>query len=169
MLFSEHLYWVAVAFKMTEQVEQQICIKFCFKLEHSFAETIWMIQKAIQPVISSFYTTMYLLMHHVTCRVFWQNIKASTVTHPPLQPKFSALWLLAFPQTTITFEKAEISDSIWDSRKYNGAADGDSNKVFCSVLSSGRDTGRTVWGPSVPTVKGTDMSLSYVQCFLYPL
>ena len=26
--------------------------------------------------------------------------------------------------------------------------------------------GRTVWGPQVPTLKGTETSLSYVQCFL---
>ena len=46
MLLSEHEYCVAIAFKMIEPVEQQICIKFCIKLEHSSAETIWMIQKA---------------------------------------------------------------------------------------------------------------------------
>ena len=40
------MYSVAVAFKMTEQEEQGICIKFCVKLEHSFVETIQMIQKA---------------------------------------------------------------------------------------------------------------------------
>ena len=40
------MYCVAVAFKMTEEVEQQICIKFCVKLEHSSTETIQMIQKA---------------------------------------------------------------------------------------------------------------------------
>ena len=45
-LLREHLYCVVVAFKMTEQAEQWICIKFCIKLEHSFGETIWMIQKA---------------------------------------------------------------------------------------------------------------------------
>ena len=28
-------------------------------------------------------------------------------------------------------------------------------------------TGRTVWGPKVTTLKGTEVSLSYVQCFLY--
>ena len=28
-------------------------------------------------------------------------------------------------------------------------------------------TGRTVWGPKVPTLKGTEVSLSYIQCFLY--
>ena len=43
---SEHVYCVAITLKMTEQVEQQICIKFYVKLEHSSTETIWMIQKA---------------------------------------------------------------------------------------------------------------------------
>ena len=42
----EHVYSVAVTFKMTEQVEQQICIKFCVKLEHSSTKTIEMTQKA---------------------------------------------------------------------------------------------------------------------------
>ena len=42
---SEHVSCVAVTFKMTEHVEQQICIKFFIKLEHSSVETIWMIQK----------------------------------------------------------------------------------------------------------------------------
>ena len=52
-----------------------------------------------------------------------------TSNHPgdsgPLQPRFGALWLLAFPQTKITFEREEISDHQWDSGKRNGAADGD--------------------------------------------
>ena len=43
---SEHVYCVANTFKMTEGVEQRICIKFCVKLEHSSSETIRMIQKA---------------------------------------------------------------------------------------------------------------------------
>ena len=29
--------------------------------------------------------------------------------------------------------------------------------------------GRTVWGPKVPTSKEYEVSLSYVQCFLYLL
>ena len=47
MLLSEHVYCVAIAFKMTEQVEQRICIKFCVKLEHSSMGTIRMIQTAM--------------------------------------------------------------------------------------------------------------------------
>jgi len=32
---------------MTEQVDQRICIKFCFRLGHSSTETIPMIKKAL--------------------------------------------------------------------------------------------------------------------------
>ena len=48
MPLSEHVYCVAVTFKMIEQVEQWICTKFCIKLEHSSMETIRMIQKAFR-------------------------------------------------------------------------------------------------------------------------
>ena len=46
MPLSEYVYCVAVAFKMTEWVEQQICNQFCIKLEQSSMKTIQMIQKA---------------------------------------------------------------------------------------------------------------------------
>ena len=46
MLLSEHIYCVTVTCKITERAEQQICIKFSVKLEHSSAHTIQMIQKA---------------------------------------------------------------------------------------------------------------------------
>ena len=46
MPLSEHVYCVAVTFKMTERVEQHICIKFFIKLEHSSVETVQMSQKA---------------------------------------------------------------------------------------------------------------------------
>ena len=45
MVWSDLVYWMAVKFKMTDSVKQQICIKFCVKLEHSSMKTIWMIQK----------------------------------------------------------------------------------------------------------------------------
>ena len=46
MLLSEYVYYVAVTCKMTQHVEQRICIKFCVKLEQSSVETNWMMQKA---------------------------------------------------------------------------------------------------------------------------
>ena len=50
----------------------------------------------------------------------------------PLQPRFGAPWLLAFPKVKITFEKEEVSDHWWDSGKCNEAADG--NWEMCEVL-----------------------------------
>ena len=46
MSLMEPVNCVAIAFKITEQVEQQICVKFCAKLEQSSVVTIRMIQKA---------------------------------------------------------------------------------------------------------------------------
>ena len=43
----------------------------------------------------------------------------------PLQPRFGALWLLAFPKTKITFQREEISHHRWVSGTYDRAADGD--------------------------------------------
>ena len=118
MLLSEHVYYVAIAFKMTEWVEHWICIKVCVKFEHSSAKTIWWFRSHSygQLVIGSFIMTMCLLMHHISCRVFWRNVKSSR-------------WLLAFPKTKITFERVSISGYWWDSGKYNRAADG--NWVNC--------------------------------------
>ena len=55
------------------------------------------------------------LMHHVSCRSFWQNIKS-----PRCFRQFGAPRLLAFSKTKITFEGEEISDHQWDSGKYEG-------------------------------------------------
>ena len=43
----EHVYCVAIAFKMTEQVQQRICIKFRIKLEHSSTKVIQINQKSV--------------------------------------------------------------------------------------------------------------------------
>ena len=45
MPLNEHVCCVAITFKLTEQGEQQICIKFCINLEHSSVETIQMIKR----------------------------------------------------------------------------------------------------------------------------
>ena len=109
---------------MTEQVEQQIYIRFGIKLEHSSMETIHVIQKV---TAMGKWWLLAASSRHVSCLM--QRFFGETWNHPgdsaPLQPRFGTLWLLAFPQTEIIFEREEISDPRWDSGKYDEAANGD--------------------------------------------
>ena len=121
----EHVYCVAVAFKMTEQVEQQIRTKFCIKLEHSSTETLWMIQKAA--AMGDWWLAASLWKRIHSCINLVQFF-GKTSNHPgdstPLQLGFGTLRLLAFPKTKITFEREEISDHLYYSEKYDRAASG---------------------------------------------
>ena len=92
-------------------------------------------------------------MHHTSCRVFWQNIKSLRW----LSPTTTQIWcplLLVFPKSKITFERKEISDCQWNLVKYDRAAD---------------DNWENCMRSQVSTLKVTEVSLSYVQCFLYLL
>ena len=152
---SEHVYCETVTFKMTERVEQWIHIRFCVKLKHSSMKTIRMIQKTTAMgnwwlAASSWQRASSRI---TSCAAFF----GETSNHPggsgpPLQPRFGALWLLAFSNTKINFEMEEISDHWWDSGKDDGAADGAWENC---VRSQGA------------YFEGTVASLSYVQCFLY--
>ena len=110
-----------------EGVEQWICIKFCFKLQHSSMETIRMIQKAT--AMGNWWLAASSRQYTCSCITLCAEFFSETSNHPgdsvPLQPRFGTLWLLAFPKIKITFEREEISDYRWDSGKYNGTADGD--------------------------------------------
>ena len=123
MPLSEHVYCLAATFKVTEWGEQQICIKFCVKLEYSSTETIWMIQKAA--AMGNWWLAASLrqctITHHVSCRVFGK-ISNHSGDSASLQP--GALSPLAFPKTKIAFEREEVSDHQRDSGKYDTAADG---------------------------------------------
>ena len=117
MLLSEHVYCVAVPFKMTERIEQRICIKFWVKLEHSCAETIQMIQKTA--AMGNWWLAVPSPQRPPTHASYL--VQSKTWNHPgdsaPLQPRFGALQLLSFPKTKITFEKEEISDQLMRFRK----------------------------------------------------
>ena len=124
------------------------------KLEHSSVETIQMIQKVA--AMGNWWLASSSWQHAhsyiMSPAEFVCEISNHLGDSAPLQPRFGTLQLLAFPKTTITFEREEISDCRWDSGKYNRAADGDWENC---VRSQG------------PTMKGTEASLSHVQCFLY--
>ena len=154
---------MVITFKMTERVEWRICIKFCTKLEHSSVETIGMTQKATA-------------MGNWWLAASWQQCTHSgiisgteffgeTSNHPRdsvLQPRFGALQLLAFPKTKITFEREEISDLWWGSRKLDGAADGNWEKCVRSqgVYSEG-DWGLTVLCTMFLVSSSINVSFSY--------
>ena len=85
---------------MTERVEQQICIKFCIKLEHSSMETIRMIQKA---------TAMgnwWLQLHHDNMpthasrlmQSFLAKHQITQVTQPPYNPGLAPCDFCLFPK-----------------------------------------------------------------------
>ena len=88
---------------------------------------IWMIQKAA--AMGNWWLAASSWQSAHSCITSCVEFFGKTSNHPgdsaPLQPIFGALWLLAFPQTKITFEREEISDHWWDSGNYDGAADGD--------------------------------------------
>ena len=121
------IYYVAVAFKTTGQVEQWFCINFCIKLEHSWVETIWMTQKAA--AVGNWWLAALSWHCACTCITSCAEFFGKASNHPGdsalPQPRFGTLQLLFFPKTKITFEREEISDYWWDSGQYNGAADGD--------------------------------------------
>ena len=90
-------------------------------------ETFWMIQNVM--AMGNWWlaaSSQQWACSHITSQAEYFG---KTSNHPgdsaPLQPRFGALRLLAFPKTKITFEREEISDHRWDSGKYNGVADGD--------------------------------------------
>ena len=110
-----------------EWLEQWICIKFCIKLEYSSAETIWSFRRPQLWATGDWQLHNDNMPGHASrlcSEFFWRSIKSPRWLSP-LQPRFGALRLLAFPNTKITFEREGISDHWWDSGKYHGAAVGD--------------------------------------------
>ena len=138
-----------------EWAEQRISIQFYIKLEHSSAETIWKIQKAV--AMGNWWLAA-LSQHHtrsciMSCAEFFCETSNHSGDSAPLQPRFGVLWLLAFLKTKTTFERKEISDHHrWDQENMTGQL---------------MAIGRTVWGPEVSTLKATEVLLSCIQCFLY--
>ena len=153
MPLSEHVYCVAIAFKMNGWVEQQICIKFWVKLEHSSEDTIWMIHRL------KLWATGDWQLHHNKVTVhasrlmqFVVETSITQVTQPPESPDL-------------------VPCDFWCSPKLKSPLKGKRfqtiNEIQENTMGQLMAIGRTVWGPKVPTLKGTKASLSYVQCFLY--
>ena len=133
---------------MTEQVEQWICIKFCIKLEHSSMETIQMIQKATP--MGNWWLAASSQQRVLSCITSSAEFFGETSNHPgdsaPLQSWLGAPKL----KSPLKGKRFQTNDEIQE-----------------NVTGQLMTIGRTVWGPVVITLKGTETSLSHVQCFLY--
>ena len=156
MPLNEHVYCVTIAFKMTEWVDQWICIKFCVKFEHSSAETIQMIQKAA--ATGNWWLAASSRQHAHSCitssTVLGQNIKSPRWLSPHYSPDLTpcSFWLFPKLKSPLKRKRFQIIDEIQENTTGQLMA-----------------IERTVGGPKAPTLKGTEASFSYVQCFLYLL
>ena len=139
---------------MTEWVEKKICIKYCIKLKHSSTEYIKVIQKATS--MGNWWLANSSQQCACSCIMSHAEFFGQTSNQPGnstlLQPRFGALWLLAFPKLKSPL-KGKIFQTI--------------NEIQKNKRGQLMATVRTMWSPYVPTLKGTEASLSYVQCFLH--
>ena len=140
---------------MAEWAEQWICTKFCIKLDHSSMETIQMIQKAaamgnwwLAAVSTRQHACLYIIS---PAEVFGEN-EITQVTQLPYSPDLvpCCFWLFPKLKSPLKGKRFPTVDEIQENTTGQLMA-----------------IGRTMWGANVPTLKGTEMSLSYVQCFLY--
>ena len=172
---SEHVYFVAITFKMTEQVEQWICFNFRVKLEHSSAETIrrwcnkWSANKSVAQMLQR------------RSRICWQ---------------WSTFWKACNTQNpwecwtcTDCSQQRSATDSVrtrsWsgDSKHYCvWGFDSVSWHEMCQakfipllLLPERKEhcaaVGRTVWGPKVPALRGLrrHCPMYNASCILYLL
>ena len=157
MPLSEHVYCVAITCKVTEWVEQRICIRFSIKLEHSSMETTGMIQRAT--AMGSWWLAFSSQQHALSCiaclvQSFGGKHQITQETQLPYSPDLMPydFWFSPKIKSSLKGRKFQTIDEIQENMTGQLMA-----------------TGRTLWGPKVPTLKGTEALLSYVQCFFYLL
>ena len=151
-----YVYCVATAFKMTDWAsEHQICIKFCIKLEHSSAETIRVTQKAT--AMGNGWSEASSQQHArsgITSRVdFLAKHQNCQVTQPCYRPDLVPCDFWLFPK---------LKSFPWKGKRFQTI-----DKIQENTIGQLMTTRRTVWGPKVSMLKGTEASLSYVQCVLH--
>ena len=147
MLLSEHEYCVAITFKMTERVEQQIYIKFALSLNvppqklftwfrrlQLWATSNWQLHHNNMPAHASHLMQNFLVKHQITQ-------ETQTPSSPDLAP--CNFWL--FPKLKSPL-KGKRFHTI--------------NEIQENMMRQLMAIGRTVWGPKVPTLKGIEASLS---------
>ena len=152
MPFSEHVYRVGVTFNMTRQSNESPSnfalslnipppkLLVWFRRPQLWATGDWQLHHNA-PAYAWCLMQSFLIKHQIT-----------QVTQPHYSPDLVPCNFWLFPQLKLPLKgkRFQTVDEI--------------QKIMTGQLMV---TGRTVWGPKVPTLKGTAASLSHVQCFLY--
>ena len=154
MALSEHVYCVAITFKMTERVEQWICIKFWMKLENPPWKLFEWLRRPQLWVTGDWQLHHNNVPTHALCvmKGFLAKHQITQVTPPPYIPDLAPCDFWVFPK----------QKSPWKRKRFQTI-----NEIQENMTGQLMAIGRNMWGPKVPTLKGTEVSLSYVQCFLY--
>ena len=127
---------------MTEQVEKQVLIKVCVKLEHSCSETIWMTQKATAVGNCWLAASSWQCATHVLCLM--QSCLAkhqiTQVTQHPYSPDLVPcnFWLFPKLKSPLKGKRFQTTDEIQEN-------------ITVQLIAIGKTA---VWGPKVPTLKG---------------
>ena len=103
----------------------------------------------------SFIRTTRPLTHHIGCRVvgvFFVKHQITQVTQPSYSPDLAPcdFWLFPKLKSPLKGKSFQVVNEIQE-----------------NMMGQLTANGRTVWGPKVPTLKGTEASFSYVRWFLY--
>ena len=147
MPLSEHLYPVAGTFKMTASnfawslnIPPQKLFRW-FRRPKWWATGNWQLHHKNAPAYAS----------HLV-QSFFGKTSNHLVTHHPYSPDLvhCNFWLFPKLKSPLKGKRFQII-----------------NEIKKNVKGQLMVIGRTVWGPKVPTLKGTEESLSYVRYFLY--
>ena len=158
MPLSEHVYCVAIAFKMTERVKQWIHIKFCLKLEHSSAEPIQMIQKAA--AMGNWWLAASSWQCACSCFTSHAEFYGDISNHPgdlaPILPRSGTqdFWLSQKTKSPLKRKRFQTFNEIQE-----------------NMMGQLMAIGKTVWGLKVPSLKGTGCHcpMYNVSCIFYLL
>ena len=101
----------------------------------------WQLHHNNPPAHASHTMQRFLVKHQIT-----------QVTQPPYSPDCAPcnFWLLPNLKPPLKGKRFQAIDEIQENT---------TGQLMANA--------RTMWGPKLPTLKGTEASLSYVQCFLY--
>ena len=135
--------------------EQWICIKFWVKPQHSSMETIWMIQKAA--AMDNWWlaaSSWQCARSCITSLELFGETSNHSVDLVPYSRDLAPCNFWLFPKLKSPL-KGKRFQTVGEIQEY--------------MTGQLMVTGRTVWGPKVPTLKGTEASLSCIQCILYLL